>query len=221
MEEQEAQVVGAQRVQSGNCGLAVASMVMGILGVVGILVMGILVGIAAVICGHIALRKIQNSAGTLGGRGMAIAGLVTGYLSIALTLLIFPAMLLPALAKAREAARQAVCTANLKQIGLACQMYAMDNDDNFADDLSRLYPLYIGTLDIFQCPSTDDRVLSAGAIEEQGSYAYISGLTEGDSGDELMAHDKPGNHRDDEQNELYLDGHVESSGPQSFEWESD
>ncbi len=41
---------------------------------------------------------------------------------------ILAAMLLPALSKAREKARQAVCMNNLKQIGLAFQMYANDYD---------------------------------------------------------------------------------------------
>ncbi|MFA5644732.1 MAG: DUF1559 domain-containing protein [Candidatus Ratteibacteria bacterium] len=42
---------------------------------------------------------------------------------------ILAAMLLPALSKAREKARQAVCMSNLKQIGLALQMYANDYED--------------------------------------------------------------------------------------------
>ncbi|HOJ31591.1 MAG TPA: DUF1559 domain-containing protein [bacterium] len=41
---------------------------------------------------------------------------------------ILAAMLLPALSKAREKARQAVCMGNLKQIGLAIFMYANDHD---------------------------------------------------------------------------------------------
>jgi len=43
---------------------------------------------------------------------------------------ILAAMLLPALSKARENARRAVCVNNLKQIGLAISMYANDYDGN-------------------------------------------------------------------------------------------
>ncbi|HOK56072.1 MAG TPA: type II secretion system protein [bacterium] len=46
---------------------------------------------------------------------------------------ILAAMLLPALARARETARRGVCVSNLKQIGLALKMYAQDYDENFPD----------------------------------------------------------------------------------------
>jgi len=44
---------------------------------------------------------------------------------------ILAAMLLPALARAREQARRGVCISNLKQIGLALHMYSQDNSENF------------------------------------------------------------------------------------------
>jgi len=44
---------------------------------------------------------------------------------------ILAAMLLPALTKAREKARQSVCMSNLKQLSLAFLMYVQDNDGYF------------------------------------------------------------------------------------------
>src|ERR1035438_3644162 len=42
---------------------------------------------------------------------------------------ILAALLLPALAKAKQKADQANCISNLKQVGYAIAMYAMDNND--------------------------------------------------------------------------------------------
>ncbi len=70
-----------------NNGNAIASLVCGISSVLLMFTcfVGILAGIPAVICGHLALRQINESAVPMAGRGMAIAGLVTGYITIGLT----------------------------------------------------------------------------------------------------------------------------------------
>jgi len=60
-------------------GLAIASLVCSLVG----LFIG-LASIAGVICGHLALREINQSNGRVGGRGLAIAGLVISYISIVL-----------------------------------------------------------------------------------------------------------------------------------------
>ncbi len=62
---------------------AVASLILGILGIIPF---GPLAGIPAVICGHIASRSIRKS--HLKGKGMAVAGLVLGYGSLALFCLV-------------------------------------------------------------------------------------------------------------------------------------
>ena len=71
--------------EAPSSGLAIASMVCGIVGYLTCYFVAIL-GIPAVICGHMALSQIKNSPVPMGGRGMAIAGLVLGYLGIAITL---------------------------------------------------------------------------------------------------------------------------------------
>jgi hypothetical protein len=61
-------------------GLAIASLVCGIVGIVTCF----LPGIAAVICGHMALKQMAAPNAQVTGRGMAVAGLVLGYFSILL-----------------------------------------------------------------------------------------------------------------------------------------
>jgi prepilin-type N-terminal cleavage/methylation domain-containing protein/prepilin-type processing-associated H-X9-DG protein len=76
---------------------------------------------------------------------------------------ILAAILLPALAKARESARRSACVNNLKQCGLVLNMYANENKDRFPylDDHSMqflfdsniLYPEYLSDAAILGCPS--------------------------------------------------------------------
>ena len=70
-------------------GLAVASMVCGLASLVLTLScwMGIFTAVPAVICGHLSLGQLRRT-GFQQGRAFAITGLVTGYLIIALTLLV-------------------------------------------------------------------------------------------------------------------------------------
>ena len=85
---------------------------------------------------------------------------------------ILAGMLLPALARAREEARKAVCKSNIKQIGLAIAMYSNDfeefyptcglnltvetNDLRALGALCLLYDQYVTAKKIFKCPSTTD-----------------------------------------------------------------
>ncbi len=66
-------------------GLAIVSLVFGILDIIGLAICG--GSFVAIICGHLALSKIKQSGGTISGRGIAIAGLVLGYVSLAITAL--------------------------------------------------------------------------------------------------------------------------------------
>lgn len=98
---------------------------------------------------------------------------------------ILAAILLPALARAREAARRASCANNLKQLSLVYKMYANESrgekwprmhgdevyghDDNcgggcnneqddqdFSADMSTIYPEYLTDPNILVCPSDSD-----------------------------------------------------------------
>ena len=64
--------------------MAMGSMICGILGLLFACVGGGVIGLVAVILGHLAISKIKKSGGTVGGNGMAITGLITGYISVLL-----------------------------------------------------------------------------------------------------------------------------------------
>jgi len=75
-----------------NSTMAIASLVLSILGWTVLPGIG---AIAGVITGHMAKKEINESMGALGGEGMANAGLVVGYINLALglcTCLIFMAL---------------------------------------------------------------------------------------------------------------------------------
>ena len=71
--------------------LAVVSLVFGILGWTLLPFLGSLV---AVVCGHMARGEIRRAQGGLEGDGMAVAGLVLGYIVIGLSLLAVLALIL-------------------------------------------------------------------------------------------------------------------------------
>ena len=66
---------------ASTSGWAIFSLIAGILAWLGLFGLG---GIAAIISGYIAKNEINNSAGRVGGNGMATIGLVLGWLNIAL-----------------------------------------------------------------------------------------------------------------------------------------
>ena len=135
---------------------------------------------------------------------------------------ILAAMLLPALARAREQARRAVCISNLKQIGLAMKMYSQDYREFFpqtsavigvpstanvmtaAGTLNLLYPKYISAEKTFICPSDLEPVTVAMAAHETSqlggdkilenacSYAVAIRLNEQTSVDTVLTVDKSG-----------------------------
>lgn len=97
---------------------------------------------------------------------------------------ILAGMLLPVLGKAREKARASSCLNNLKQIGLGVVMYRGDWDDGMPFWLSRIYPDYIGAVQVYRCPS-DGNKKGASADEwlqrpdEQFSDSYDRPETDG------------------------------------------
>lgn len=80
---------GMPGASAGNTSLptpfeATASLVFGILSLV---CFGFLTAIPGVICGHMAMKQIRESNGTLGGAGLAKAGLIMSYIGIAVSII--------------------------------------------------------------------------------------------------------------------------------------
>jgi prepilin-type N-terminal cleavage/methylation domain-containing protein/prepilin-type processing-associated H-X9-DG protein len=114
---------------------------------------------------------------------------------------ILAAILLPALARAREAARRASCQNNLKQWGLVFKMYANESKgekfppiatdqhdyepDNDGWDASpageHIYPEYIADMGIYFCPSNHDATIEDWAVCPGGEWCKDTGTTPGDN----------------------------------------
>jgi prepilin-type processing-associated H-X9-DG protein len=106
-------------------GMAITSLVLGCL---GLLTCGI-TSLVGLVLGIIALVRINKSNGQLGGQGIALAGTIV---SAAFLLLVpIPAMLLPALARAKQKAQGIQCMNNVKQLNLGLIMYADDHKNLF------------------------------------------------------------------------------------------
>jgi hypothetical protein len=65
--------------------MAVASLIMAVLGWIAVPILG---QVLSIVFGHLALREIARSNGTVRGEGWAKAGLITSYVTLGLALLV-------------------------------------------------------------------------------------------------------------------------------------
>jgi hypothetical protein len=158
-------------------GLAVASL---ILGIVSWFTVG-LPAIPAVICAHLSLSRIKHSAGAVGGWGMAVAGLILGYLSMIFLVGLLAALALPAITGTMDKAQATKSLAQARQIGVACRQYAADHGGAFPPSLQNLAPTYVPDESIFVSPLAKN---TAGP-----SYDYTSGLRDTDPPDRVLLRD--------------------------------
>ncbi len=149
-------------------------------------------------------------------------------------------LLLPAMGKAKEAGRSTACLSNLRQLGLALQLYVQDNDNRLPVVRDKLFETnappptnalpavdevlsnYLGTVKIFRCPSD-----KKGIYEQTGTSYTWNSLLNGQDADHLkvlsidfdphqipVMFDKEAFHRARDIkkgiNYLYADGHIKN-----------
>lgn len=117
---------------------------------------------------------------------------------------------LPAMARAREQARIAVSMNNLKQLGLACHMYAEDHQGKFPDDLEKAKSYY-----------RDSKILESPRKPkdfEGPSYIYIPGQSQEGYPGNIVVYENP-EFAGEKIVALFLDGHVERMPPDRFQSE--
>jgi hypothetical protein len=119
-------------------GGAIASLILGIASIV--LCLNIFTGIPAIITGHISYSKIKKSMGRLKGEGMALTGLILGYISLPLVL-VFAAILIPNLLRARMSANESVARSTVRTINTTQVTYSTTYPaQGYAPDLATLGP---------------------------------------------------------------------------------
>ncbi len=96
-------------------GKAIASLIC------GLFLFAFPLSILAIIFGHLSVSEIRKSAGRLKGEGMAIAGLVLGYVGLAAipVILIIAAIAIPNLLRARMAANESSAVAGVRVLTVA------------------------------------------------------------------------------------------------------
>jgi competence protein ComGC len=117
-------------------GGAIASMVLGIASIA--LCLTFIAGIPAIILGHISRSKIRKSMGRLQGDGMALTGLILGYISL-LAIPLILAIAIPNLLRARVSANEAAAASTVRMLNTTQITYSTTYpEQGYARDLATL-----------------------------------------------------------------------------------
>jgi prepilin-type processing-associated H-X9-DG protein len=153
--------------------MAILSLVLGVLGLFscgGTALFGLILGI-------IAMVKVSNSGGALRGKGLALAGVIVSAVFL-LMVPIFAAMLLPALAAAKNKAREINCMNNERQLALAAKLYAGNNNNHYPPAATWCDAIKpdVSLENVFNCPAVNSTDLNSTNRCDYAFNAKLDGM---------------------------------------------
>ena len=118
------------------------------------------------------------------------------------------AVALPAMAKARDQAKNQLVMANLKQIGLALHMYAQEHQGEWPAELEQVKSYLGSSPQVLESPHKPKGFAGP-------SYIYVRGLPKTPDPQSVMVYENP-EYCTDRIDVLFADGHVEAMKPDAF-----
>jgi prepilin-type processing-associated H-X9-DG protein len=173
-------------------------------------------GIVAIFLARVGLK--QTKIGERRGRGAAVTGMVLGIINVVIGPILIVVIVLGVL-RARDVARSVQSASHLRSIGIALQMYAMDNRGFLPPDLDALItPKPYASPSFFRSPRVPANkplmTLSFGGCD----YVYgmpPAGRLPGVRSPSTtpIAYEPPANYGNKQTNVLFADNHVEAVKP--------
>lgn len=143
--------------------------------------LGPVMGIPAIICGHRARGKAKREPAVYGGSGVALAGLILGYLGLVVGLALGALVLgfaMPKVTEVKSRNTEEVCASQLRQVVIAARSYAGSHDGRFPTEFKALEE-NLGDVDVLRCPGDGRHRVTGGEArwetlrEDQVSYQLL------------------------------------------------
>ena len=133
--------------------LATASITLGCIGLVCAMFLPFVLVVPAVICGHLAQKRIRASNGRLGGQGRAATGLVTGYIGVVASVIgfIILSVAIPGFRKAKAEISDEAARENAHILAAASLNYAKANGNRLPLHFADIRP-YVMSPNVFDSP---------------------------------------------------------------------